>query len=59
MTSGVGSLLMPRRAAVSETRNYVQRVLENAVVYDLLHPDQSRSRGDARLSWYLGRTSGT
>lgn len=40
---------------IYETRNYVQRVLENAVVYDLLHPEKSRSRGDARLSWYLGR----
>ncbi len=40
---------------ISETRNYVQRVMENAVVYDLLNPEKSRSRGDARLSWYLGR----
>lgn len=38
-----------------ETRNYVQRVLENAVVYDLLHPQQARSRGPANLSWYLGK----
>ena len=38
-----------------ETRNYVQRVLENAVVYDLLHPQRSRSRGPNNLSWYLGR----
>jgi len=40
---------------IFETRNYVQRVMENAVVYDLLNPEKSRSRGDARLSWYLGR----
>ncbi|MBX9814542.1 MAG: lytic transglycosylase [Proteobacteria bacterium SG_bin5] len=39
----------------SETRNYVQRVLENAVVYDLLNPARARSQGQARLSWYLGR----
>ncbi len=38
-----------------ETRNYVQRVLENAVVYDLLNPQRSRSQGNARLSWYLGK----
>lgn len=38
-----------------ETRNYVQRVLENAVVYDLMNPQRSRSRGPANLSWYLGR----
>lgn len=41
-----------------ETRNYVQRVLENAVVYDLLNPQHSRSSGSARLSWYLGRRPG-
>ncbi|MDQ2879487.1 MAG: lytic transglycosylase domain-containing protein, partial [Pseudomonadota bacterium] len=37
-----------------ETRNYVQRVLENAVVYDLMNPQHSRSNGTARLSWYIG-----
>ena len=41
----------------TETRNYVQRVLENAVVYDLLNPARARSRGNTRLSWYLGRGS--
>jgi soluble lytic murein transglycosylase len=40
---------------IGETRNYVQRVLENAVTYDLLHPARARSRGNTRLSWYLGR----
>lgn len=40
----------------TETRNYVQRVLENAVVYDLINPPRSRSRGPANLSWYLGRS---
>lgn len=38
-----------------ETRNYVQRVLENAVVYDLLNPSRARSSGAARINWYLGR----
>ncbi len=42
----------------TETRNYVQRVLENAVVYDLLNPEEARSRGAARLNWYLGRKPG-
>ena len=37
----------------SETRNYVQRVVENAIVYDLMHPDRSRSGG--RVSYYLGQ----
>jgi len=41
---------------VFETRNYVQRVLENAVVYDLISPDKARARGaTAPLSWYLGK----
>ena len=40
---------------IFETRNYVQRVLENAVVYDLMHPAYARSRGTAQLSWYLGK----
>ncbi len=43
---------------IQETRNYVQRVLENAVVYDLLYPEKSRSNGSARVSWYLGRAPG-
>ncbi|WP_404339849.1 lytic transglycosylase domain-containing protein [Sphingomonas sp. MMS12-HWE2-04] len=40
---------------IYETKNYVQRVLENAVVYDLLNPEHARSRGPANLSWYLGK----
>jgi soluble lytic murein transglycosylase len=38
----------------SETRNYVQRVLENAVVYDAIR--SQRAGGTAnRLSYYLGK----
>ena len=44
---------------IYETKNYVQRVLENAVVYDLMNPTHSRSSGPNRISWYLGkRTTG-
>ena len=44
---------------IYETRNYVQRVLENAVVYDLMNPSRARSLGANRMSWYLGkRTAG-
>ncbi len=39
-----------------ETRNYVQRVIENAVVYDLMNPARAKSRSGARTSWYLGKT---
>jgi soluble lytic murein transglycosylase len=37
----------------SETRNYVQRVLENAVVYDTLAPGGGQQSN--RLSFYLGK----
>ena len=40
---------------LSETRNYVQRVLENAVVYDLLHPQTAVMPTSNRLSAYLGK----
>lgn len=44
---------------IYETKNYVQRVLENAVVYDLMNPAHARSSGPNRISWYLGkRTAG-
>jgi soluble lytic murein transglycosylase len=41
---------------IYETRNYVQRVLENAVVYDAINPAQAKFRGsNAVLSRYLGK----
>ena len=42
----------------TETRDYVQRVLENAVVYSLMNPDRSQANGRAPLDWYLGRRPG-
>lgn len=39
----------------SETRNYVQRVLENAVVYDALNPAKANVRSNTPLSTYLGK----
>ncbi len=41
-----------------ETRTYVQRVLENAVVYDVLRPATAGSQGVYRLSGYLGKAAG-
>jgi soluble lytic murein transglycosylase len=38
---------------IFETRNYVQRVLENAVVYDTLQPGKTLPQ--APLSFYLGK----
>ncbi|PTQ11597.1 lytic transglycosylase [Sphingomonas oleivorans] len=40
---------------LSETRGYVQRVLENAVVYDLMNPGRARTPAQNRLSHYLGK----
>jgi soluble lytic murein transglycosylase len=39
----------------AETRGYVQRVVENAMVYDIMHPERSRSRG--RISYYVGQNA--
>jgi soluble lytic murein transglycosylase len=41
----------------AETRNYVQRVLENAVVYETLYPQHATTRGPNRLSEWLGKTT--
>jgi soluble lytic murein transglycosylase len=40
----------------SETRGYVQRVLENAVVYDTMNPNRASTPATTRLSAYLGKT---
>ena len=39
----------------SETRDYVQRVLANAVVYDIIHPATAVMPAANRLSAYLGK----
>lgn len=44
------------RIPFEETRGYVQRVLENSVVYDTINPT-SRPVGAVHLSAYLGKTS--
>ncbi|WP_374528049.1 lytic transglycosylase domain-containing protein [Novosphingobium sp.] len=43
------------RIPLSETRNYVQRVLENAVVYEALYPGRASYRGANPLSHFLGK----
>ncbi|MEO6040827.1 MAG: lytic transglycosylase domain-containing protein [Croceibacterium sp.] len=40
-TGAIGWIDWIERIPISETRNYVQRVLENAVVYEALYPDKS------------------
>ena len=54
-TPGVDVIEWIEKIPLSETRGYVQRVLENAVVYDLIHTDKARSKGPNHLSWYLGK----
>jgi soluble lytic murein transglycosylase len=41
----------------SETRNYVQRVLENAVVYDAIRASRNGQASGATLSSYLGKST--
>lgn len=40
---------------ISETRNYVQRVLENAVVYEAMYPNRAIYKGANPLSFFLGK----
>jgi soluble lytic murein transglycosylase len=40
---------------ISETRNYVQRVLENAVVYEAMNPSRASYRGPNPLSRFIGK----
>ena len=40
---------------IPETRNYVQRVLENAVVYEAMNPGRASYKGANPLSHFLGK----
>jgi soluble lytic murein transglycosylase len=42
---------------IYETKNYVQRVLENAVMYDQLNPSRANFKGANPLSSYLGKST--
>lgn len=54
-TGGIDILDWIEQIPIFETRNYVQRVLENAVMYDHLNPEKARYRTNTPLSNYLGR----
>ncbi len=43
------------RIPLSETRGYVQHVMENAVVYEAMNPARSMYRGKTPLSNFLGK----
>ena len=52
---GMGWIDWIERIPLQETRNYVQRVLENAVVYEAMNPDRASYTGPNPLSHFLGK----
>lgn len=56
-TGQIGILEWIEKIPLTETRDYVQRVLENAVMYDHLHPEHARIRSATPLSTYLGKST--
>jgi soluble lytic murein transglycosylase len=52
---GVDWVEWVEKIPVSETRNYVQRVLENAVVYEAMYPNRAINRGPNPLSFFMGK----
>ena len=56
-TGGIAWVDWLERIPISETRNYVQRVLENAVVYEAMNPDKASYTGANPMSHFLGKRS--
>ena len=56
-SGGIDILDWIEQIPIFETRNYVHRVLENAVMYDHLNPERARYETATPLSKYLGRSS--
>ncbi|OYU35885.1 MAG: lytic transglycosylase [Novosphingobium sp. PASSN1] len=54
-TGSVGWIDWLERIPLSETRNYVQRVMENAVVYEAMYPDKASYTAANPLSHFLGK----
>jgi soluble lytic murein transglycosylase len=52
---GVDWVEWVEKIPLSETRNYVQRVLENAVVYETMNPARALNKGPNPLSFFLGK----
>ena len=55
-TPGVDIVRWVEQIPFFETRNYVQRVLENAVVYDTVRAQRAGAETGNRLSYYLGKS---
>ena len=56
-TGEIDILQWVEKIPIYETKNYVQRVLENAVVYDVMNPDRANYNGDNRISYYLRKNT--
>jgi soluble lytic murein transglycosylase len=56
-TGQISMLQWIERIPIYETKNYVQRVLENAVIYDLQHPETAAIKSANPLSTYLGKST--
>jgi soluble lytic murein transglycosylase len=54
-TGGIDWIDWLEKIPISETRNYVQRVLENAVVYEAMNPNRASYRGPNPLSRFIGK----
>ncbi|AGH51322.1 lytic transglycosylase subunit [Sphingomonas sp. MM-1] len=55
--SGIDVVEWIEAIPLSETRGYVQRVLENAVVYSAMNPQYARMPARNKLSVYLGKST--
>ena len=56
-TGSVDWLQWIENIPIFETKNYVQRVLENAVVYEALHPERVRYGSPRGISQMIGKRS--
>ena len=52
---GIDWITWIERIPIYETKNYIQKVLENAVVYETLYPERVYGRGKYPLSNFLGK----
>ncbi len=56
-TSGMPWVEWIERIPIYETKNYVQRVLENAAVYEAMHPEKAGYGGPKSISRLLGKST--
>ena len=54
---GIDWIVWIEKIPLSETRGYVQHVLENAVVYEAMNPERAFYKGATPLSNFLGKRS--